>query len=122
MKYEQQMKEDIELYIQEEGVKVTEENCDEMYEKLFDELWVTDSVTGNGSGSYWFNRTAAKEQVFEDAFEHIGGMITEGLCDPDSIVKHIVEQDWEAIDVMVRCYLLGSVLDEVFEEMVHSEA
>ena len=36
---------------------------EELEEIANDELWVDDSVTGNGSGSYTFNREAAKEYV-----------------------------------------------------------
>ena len=36
---------------------------EELEEIANDELWCDDSVTGNGSGSYTFNREAAKEYV-----------------------------------------------------------
>lgn len=35
-------------------------NRDGLEEKLNDDLWTCDSVTGNGSGSYTFNRVQAQ--------------------------------------------------------------
>ena len=33
-------------------------------EKVYEEAFIADSVTGNGSGSYFFNAQKAKESIF----------------------------------------------------------
>ena len=47
---------------------------EELEEVVNDNLWCDDSVTGNGSGSYTFNREAAKEYVTgsDDGMDKIG--------------------------------------------------
>lgn len=39
------------------------EDRDAFEEKLNDDLWTADSVTGNGSGSYTFDRWEARDYV-----------------------------------------------------------
>ena len=49
--YEEAMREDIRQYLKdnwEEGKRIEDDDRD----KLHDDMWVADSVTGNGSGSY----------------------------------------------------------------------
>ena len=87
---------------------------DELEEVAHDELWVYDSVTGNGSGSYFFSTWKAEEalchnwDLLADAIEEFGG-------DTD-----ILRQGAEACDVTIRCYLLlqaiAAALDELEEE------
>ena len=87
---------------------------EELEEVAHDELWADDSVTGNGSGSYFFNTWKAEEalchnwDLLADAIEEFGG-------DTD-----ILRQGAEACDVTIRCYLLSqaiaAALDELEEE------
>lgn len=91
---------------------------DELAEELNDTLWVEDSVTGNGSGSYTFNSAKAhecltgNEDLLKDALEEFG--CTE---DSKSLVDHFLNGDWEWFDVTVRCYLLGQAIDAALEEL-----
>ena len=59
--YEENMKEDIKNYILENYEKEEIENLD--YNDIYDELFIADSVTGNGSGSYTFNTWEAEENI-----------------------------------------------------------
>lgn len=114
--YHEEMKADILEYINEEFT--TEElkerlaDRDEFYEKLNDELWVTDSVTGNASGSYTFNTWKAEENLchnldlLKDALDEFGSTLTDALG-----------KGAEYCDVTIRCYLLGSVLYQVLNEL-----
>lgn len=87
---------------------------EELEEVARDELWVDDSVTGNGSGSYFFNAWKAEEalchnwDLLADAIEEFGDN------------TDILRQGAEACDVTIRCYLLGqaiaAALDELEEE------
>lgn len=88
------------------------ENCvDDIAEYLNDILWLTDGVTGNASGSYWFNSWKAEEALchnldeLEEACDEFG-------CDMGEIIK----QGAETADVTIRCYLLGRAISEVLEE------
>ena len=91
---------------------------EELEEIANDELWVDDSVTGNGSGSYTFNREAAKEYVTRSD----DGMDTlrDAVCDFDC--KHeafsaFLEENWEYFDVTIRCYLLGQAISAALDEL-----
>ena len=76
-------------------------------QELNDILWTEDSVTGNGSGSYTFNRWRAEENLCHnadlvaEAYSEFGGDI---------------HKEAESQDVTIRCYLLGQVLHECVEE------
>ena len=84
------------------------------YDTLYDDLWIDDSVTGNGSGSYTFNRAQAEEYVrgnMDLAYE----AAREFGVSEDSVDRRIAEDDWEYLDVTIRCYLLSEVLHSVLE-------
>lgn len=88
----------------------TEDEYNEaLYEALYDEMWIDDSITGNGSGSYTFNRWQAEEnlchnmELYKEACREFG-------ADPKL-------KEAEYMDVTIRCYLLSGALQEVIEEM-----
>lgn len=82
---------------------------DDLEEELNEKLWVEDSVTGNGSGSYTFSTWEAEENLchnmdlLADALREFGGD-----CD-------ILERGAEACDVTIRCYLLGECISEALD-------
>lgn len=84
---------------------------DDLYETLYDDLWIEDSVTGNGSGSYTFDSKEAQEYVSEnldlvkEAFDEFGGDYAS-----------FFERGYEFADVTVRCYVLGTAIRKVLEE------
>ncbi|MBP5248637.1 MAG: hypothetical protein J6Y20_10130 [Lachnospiraceae bacterium] len=86
-------------------------------EDLYDSLFVDDGVTGNASGSYWCNSNMAKECVLGDpnAEDYIREAISGYGMTADEIATHFM--DWEYWDVIIRCELLGNVLDEVLKEL-----
>lgn len=89
---------------------------DDLYEKLNDDLWVEDSVTGNASGSYTFSRAQAKEYVLDnidllcEACQEFGTSLEE-------LGKKFFDKDWEWMDVTIRCYLLGEVISGVLDDL-----
>ena len=111
MKYDylKNVREDVLNYIKENYEKEDFANLD--YNELYDEMWIDDSVTGNASGSYTFNTWKAEENICHnldlatEAYENFG---YDGIKFDDGA---------EAIDVTVRCYLLGQVLQEVLDEL-----
>lgn len=89
---------------------------DDAYEKLYEDMWIDDSVTGNGSGSYTFNTAKAKEYL--EGNEDLAREALQEFCTPaDEIAKRFLDGDYEYFDVTIRCYLLGQVLGEVIDEM-----
>lgn len=113
--YYDAMKEDIHEYIRdhytEEELSALLLDTDEFSEKLHDDLWIVDSVTGNASGSYTFNTWKAEEylchnlDLLAEAVQEFGG-------DTD-----ILKNGAEYCDVTIRCYLLGQVIPDVLEEL-----
>lgn len=53
--YMEAVKEDVKNYIDSEINFEDFDSLEELEEKLNDELWTEDSVTGNASGSYYCN-------------------------------------------------------------------
>lgn len=84
-------------------------DADGLYEHLYDTLWVDDCVTGNGSGSYTFDRYQAEENLCHN-LDILAEVISEFGCSWDIL------EDPEAADVSIRCYLLGQALTEVLDE------
>ena len=101
--YLENLKEDIKAYIKENDIT----NLDE--DSLYDDMFIEDSITGNGCGSYYCNAWKAEEalahnlDLLQEACEEFGS--TPELNNP------------EACDVTIRCYLLGQILQEVLDDL-----
>ena len=120
--YYDAMKEDIREYLEENGaidrLLADDADRDEIEEELHDELWTADSVTGNASGSYTCNSWKAKGYVL-DNMEQLKDAL-EGFCvEPSEIGERFLNDEWEYFDVTIRCYLLGTVLSEVIDEIMY---
>ena len=113
--YLEELKSDVRNYIKEVASDYMDcEDLDELRDSLYDNLWNEDSVTGNGSGSYTFNKEEAKKYVSDNL-----DLMVEAYKDLDSIeslVDDLEALDFETIDVTIRCYLLSQALDEVLED------
>lgn len=93
---------------------------EELEEALNDELWTVDGVTGNASGSYYCNAWRA-----EEALSHNWDLLAEALEEFGQDGTDVLKQGAEAMDVTIRCYLLGQAiaeaLDELEEELEYAE-
>ena len=98
-------------YINENEIKVTTSNKDELAEQLNDDLWADDSVTGNGSGSYFFNTWKA-----EEALCHNLDLLGEA-CEEFGSTADLLKDGAEACDVTIRCYLLPQAISEALDEL-----
>ena len=84
---------------------------EELEEIANDKLWVDDSVTGNGSGSYWFSTYKAEEalshnwDILADAISEFGGDVD------------VLRQGAESCDVTIRCYLLSQAISDALDEL-----
>ena len=112
--YIEALKNDIRQYMEDNESYLNYTDREDLEEQLNDLLWTADSVTGNGSGSYTFNREEAKGYVMDnmplavDAFREFDEI--------ERFVGYLESEDYECIDVTIRCFLLGQVLYEVLEE------
>lgn len=102
------VKKDIMQYIEDNKIDVN--NID--IEVLESDLWVADSVTGNSSGSYYCNAWTAEESLAHNLDLFIEACEWSG-CDAG---REIVGGA-EAMDVLIRCYVLSNCLDGIFKEI-----
>ena len=90
------------------------ENREELEEKLYDDCWVSDSVTGNASGSYTFNRYKAQELVFDNM--ELCKEALEEFCVPmEEVAEKFLEEDFEYFDVTIRCYILATCISNALD-------
>lgn len=112
--YRTELIEDVRTWANENDYTLANyEDREEAREYLNDVLWTADTVTGNGSGSYFFSTWKA-----EEAIAHNWDLIED------------VKNDWgldfsrgaEYIDVSIRCYLLGEVIEKFLDELEDVES
>lgn len=103
-------------FIREEVNAADYENRESLSEFLNDELWICDSVTGNASGSYTFNRYKAKEFVFSDP-DTVSEALNEFCVEAETISEKFINQEWEYFDVTARCYVLGQAIEAALDSI-----
>lgn len=113
--YEEEVLNDVIEYIRDHydinELKENFENKDGFYQDLYDDLFVSDSVTGNASGSYYCNAWRAEEalchnlDLLADALEEFGDDLNP------------LRDGAEACDVTIRCYMLGQVLGDAIDNI-----
>ncbi len=92
---------------------------DDFINELQDDLFTNDSVTGNASGSYTFNSFVAKDYVLEntdllkESYEYFDEMETLG--------DDFINENWERMDVTIRCYILNECIPDAIEEVKENE-
>lgn len=105
------VKEDVKEYIEENITLADFADRDELEERLNEECWVADSVTGNASGSYYCNTYRA-----EEALSHNLDLLAEAVNEFGGGVD-VLKDGAEVCDVTIRCYLLGQAIAEVLDNM-----
>ena len=99
--YYKAMKEDIKNYLEENELQLNEDT----YNDIYDEMFVSDYITGNASGSYTFSTYQAEENIYHN-LDLLKEACEEFCCEPK-----FDNAEW--CDVTIRCYLLGQVLSEM---------
>lgn len=89
---------------------------DELENYLNDELFNSDRVTGNASGSYTFSRVEAREYVI-DNIDLLNEACDELGMSAETVGDWFLSENWEAMDVTIRCYLLGQAIAEALDDM-----
>lgn len=114
--YYENVKDDVENYINENKEYFKATDLEELEEELNDQCWDCDSVTGNASGSYTFNTYKAEENLngnwdlLQEALEEFG-------CSDINPIKKGAE--W--CDVIIRCYILSQAISSLLEQMEENE-
>lgn len=85
---------------------------DELEQIANDKLWIEDSVTGNGSGSYTFNSWRAEEYLCHNLDE-----LADACEEFDQDIGEAVKQGAEYCDVTIRCYLLSQAIATALDEL-----
>lgn len=113
--YYANVKDDVLSYINDEIRPGEYWDRDELESYLNDELFCDDSVTGNGCGSYTRNRSQAKEYVLDNT-----DLLKESIEEFDSkdkLIDWFFDDDYESMDVTIRCYVLGSCINDALDEI-----
>lgn len=116
--YYEEVKESGMDYIEEnkELLLDTFEDKNDLEEFLNDELFTSDSVTGNASGSFTFNRWTAQEYVTEN-IDLLKEACDEFGTDAETVGNWFLSEELETMDVAIRCYILGSAIADALEEI-----
>ena len=89
---------------------------DTEWDIVYDNIFVDDGVTGNGSGSYFFNAAKAREAVADAIWdEKILNALSEIGISGDRIAQYLRDNDAESLDVCIRCAMLSEVYGEIEE-------
>ena len=113
--YYQAVRDDITGYINDRCNIADFEDADSAFDMLHDDVWMSDDVTGNASGSYTFNTYKAEENLLhnwdliEEAAEAFGD---------EPIISCGYRHSAEYWDVTIRCYLVDILLYEVIEDLM----
>lgn len=83
--------------------------------KIYDDAFIDDAVTGNGSGSYYFNARKSQENIMKNE------EVVEEMIDEFGVDMRTHGNDWEYLDVSCRCYLLGQINIEALIEEIKEE-
>lgn len=92
--YSEAMTEDVKQWIADEvDLADWTEDRGGLEQQLNDDLWTADSVTGNGSGSYTFNRVQASLYVL-DNMDLLQKAINEFATDPATVGDKFISEDY----------------------------
>lgn len=112
--YLEAVKEDVMEYVKNE-VDTDGIDFDELETRLYDDLFIEDSVTGNGSGCYTFNSIEA--QGYVEANKDLVREMCSDIGGKERVMNWWFEDDYISIDVSLRCYVLGNAITEVIKEL-----
>jgi hypothetical protein len=111
--YKEQVKNDLIDFINDNYNLNDFTNINEMYQAIYDDAFISDSVTGNASGSYFCNAWNAEEAICHNL--DLLGEAFATFCEDDA---DVLKNGAESCDVTIRCYLLAQTLTEVLNEMM----
>lgn len=113
--YYANVKDDVLTYINDKIRPGEYWDRDELESYLNDELFCDDNVTGNGCGSYTRNWNQAKEYVLDNT--DLLKESIEAFDIKDKLIDWFFDDDYESMDVIIRCYVFGSCINDVLDEI-----
>ena len=108
--YKKEVIEDLKELLSENKEEIKDLSIDELRD-LINDYRFADSVTGNGSGSYYFNAYKAQETInkrgilFDECF-------TEYVRDCGKDMGELLDKGAEAVDVWARCCVIDYMLTD----------
>ena len=100
------VKDDVRNYISDE-VNLSEfDEVEELNEFLNEKLFNEDSVTGNSSYAYTYNREVAAENLLDNM-----DLLSQAMDE----FGNVLDKGEELCDVTIRCYLLPQAINEVLD-------
>lgn len=100
------VKDDVRNYISDE-VNLSEfDEVEELNEFLNEKLFNEDSVTGNPSYTYTYNREVAAENLLDNM-----DLLSQAMDE----FGNVLDKGEELCDVTIRCYLLPQAINEVLD-------
>lgn len=116
--YESEVRNDVISYGNEwlsyNNETVTEDNIDEIRDRLYEAMRISDCVTGDGSGSYTFDYWVAEENLC-----HNMNLFLEAAKEFGSDIASLMKEGAEVMDVTIRCYLFPRFLNEFLDEKLN---
>ena len=92
------------------------EDRDDLAEQMHDDLWIEDSVTGNGYGDYQ-DSIRSKNCVLEGGLDYLRDAIRDFDVSADTLLEKFLDEDWQWADVTIRCYLLDQAIYEALDRL-----
>lgn len=83
---------------------------DSAWDAFYEDLYIDDSVTGNASGSYWFNSKKAEESLGKFIWDEDIVWLLEEM---GYTIEDVVKRGPEEADVIIRYAMLYHVEDAV---------
>lgn len=117
LKEEYQNEEELKDYIYQDGSEYFVEFDDNFKNRILEAAEDDDSITGNASGSYFYNLYEAKECFSEnDGNEILRDAINEGLIEKEQVADYFLNDDYESLDVVCRFYVCSQAVDDAVNE------
>lgn len=114
--YKTEMATDILNYIDSNITLEDWEFRTDLEDYLYDELWIEDSVTGNGS-DYYDTETSCESYLAYN-LDLMMEACEEFCVDMKVLLQHYHDKDLARyLDCTIRCYLLGEVLHDVLNDI-----
>jgi len=109
-------KETILELLNEKSVDLSDEQ--EVVDTIVENFTYSDEITGNGSGSFTFNRSEAKDIVLNNLDDMVTILNESDYNAFEEIGKALVEDGFEELDVIARTFVLSQSATEFASELV----
>lgn len=97
-----------------QAIKDGEYDYADSFDEAYDDMWCDDSITGNGSGSYFFNSHTARRAVVDMVFSYEARTWVDDYFGQGAFDRALADGE-EALDVTFRCVALGEVAGDIRE-------